>query len=94
MTAQLVPPLAQRDDPSPRRPVGHVTPLQRDVVAVVIRHVGDVCLLRRSSRVAHDRGLWPCVTGYVEADVARDQVAWLPRILRCFSPVPVQAQAS
>ena len=167
MTAQLVPPLAGRDDPSTRQPEVHVAPRRREVVAVVIRHAGDICLLRRSSGVGHDRGLWHCVTGYVEADVdpveqarrelleetglradrdldslvrawslripdrrggswvvhpflatsrsrtirldwehdayrwvgwpalpARDQVAWLPTILRCFSPAPVQAQAS
>lgn len=38
----------------------------RVVVAVVLTCRGRTALLRRSQEVAHDRGLWHCVTGYVE----------------------------
>lgn len=44
--------------------------LTREVVAAVLLHGDDVCLLRRSQAVGSDRGLWHCVTGYVEPAIA------------------------
>lgn len=44
--------------------------LTREVVAAVLLHGDDVCLLRRSQAVGSDRGLWHCVTGYVEPATA------------------------
>jgi len=38
----------------------------RAVVAVMLWHDGEVCLLRRSQRVGSDAGLWHCITGYLE----------------------------
>jgi len=40
--------------------------IRRDVVACVVRDGADVCLVRRSALVSHDRGRWHCVTGYLE----------------------------
>lgn len=37
----------------------------RRVVAVLLTSGGRIKLLRRSDRVAHDRALWHCVTGYL-----------------------------
>lgn len=36
----------------------------RDVVAAVLTHRGRLAVLRRSSLVSSDQGLWHCVTGY------------------------------
>ena len=41
----------------------------RSVVAVVLHHEGEVCLLRRSQLVSFDRGLWHCITGYLDEAV-------------------------
>jgi len=38
----------------------------RAVVAVLLWHDGELCLLRRSQRVGSDPGLWHCITGYLE----------------------------
>jgi 8-oxo-dGTP pyrophosphatase MutT (NUDIX family) len=38
----------------------------RHVVAAVLLDGDDVCLLRRSQAVTSDRGLWHCVTGYLQ----------------------------
>jgi 8-oxo-dGTP pyrophosphatase MutT (NUDIX family) len=38
----------------------------RDVVAVVLTWRSRVGLFKRSQAVAHDAGLWHCVTGYLE----------------------------
>jgi 8-oxo-dGTP pyrophosphatase MutT (NUDIX family) len=46
--------------PAPPRAVS------RPVVAVVVERHEHVLLLKRSPHVAHDRGKWHCVTGYVE----------------------------
>lgn len=51
----------------------------REVVAVILEREGRIALLRRGSLVGSDRGLWHCVTGYVEpstgpADQARREV--------------------
>lgn len=37
-----------------------------EVVAVAVQWRGRVGLFRRSAQVAHDRGRWHCITGYVE----------------------------
>lgn len=37
----------------------------RQVVAAVLTHRGQICLLRRSDAVSSDRGMWHCVTGYL-----------------------------
>ena len=39
------------------------------VVAVVLQWRHHVALLKRSELVTHDKGLWHCVTGYLEKDV-------------------------
>lgn len=41
----------------------------RTIVAVAVLWRGRVGLFRRSAHVDHDRGLWHCVTGYVEPGV-------------------------
>lgn len=51
--------------PEPTSGPGEVRP--RPVVAIVLEWRGRVLLLKRSALVAHDRGRWHCVTGYVEA---------------------------
>lgn len=45
------------------------------VVAVAVVWRGRVGLFRRSAQVSHDRGLWHCVTGYVEPDATPSQQA-------------------
>jgi ADP-ribose pyrophosphatase YjhB (NUDIX family) len=37
-----------------------------EVVAVAVQWRGRVGLFRRSPSVAHDQGLWHCITGYLE----------------------------
>lgn len=39
----------------------------RTVVAVVLWYRGRIGLFKRSSAIAHDVGLWHCLTGYIEA---------------------------
>ena len=41
-------------------------PRELDVVAVVLQCRGKIALFKRSQLVAHDQGLWHCVTGYVD----------------------------
>lgn len=48
----------------------------RTVVAVAVLWRGRVGLFRRSAYVDHDRGLWQCVTGYVQADATPAQQAF------------------
>ncbi|MEU6422914.1 NUDIX domain-containing protein [Streptomyces spiralis] len=44
------------------------------VVAVLLTHRGQICLLRRSAAVRSDRGRWHCVTGYLpDGTSATDQ---------------------
>ncbi len=45
------------------------------VVAVVIEWRGRVALFRRSPSVGHDRGLWHCITGYLEPGTTPRQQA-------------------
>ncbi len=40
----------------------------RQVIACVLVQAGQLLLLRRSTAVAWDAGLWHCVTGYAEDD--------------------------
>jgi 8-oxo-dGTP pyrophosphatase MutT (NUDIX family) len=47
----------------------------REVVAVALQWRGRVGLFRRSSAVAHDQGLWHCITGYLEPDATPAQQA-------------------
>lgn len=39
----------------------------REVVAIVLCRGNRIGLFRRSDAVAHDRGLWHCITGYLDA---------------------------
>ena len=41
-------------------------PLTNTVVAVVIEWRGKIALLKRSQNVRHDKGMWHCITGYLE----------------------------
>ena len=43
-------------------------PANRVVVAAIVAHRGQICLLRRSQRVSSDRGLWHCITGYLDPE--------------------------
>lgn len=38
----------------------------RTVVAVIVEWRGRIALFKRSQSVGHDRGLWHCITGYLE----------------------------
>jgi 8-oxo-dGTP pyrophosphatase MutT (NUDIX family) len=49
---------------------GHTT-----VVAVVIEWRGKIALFKRSQHLHHDRGLWHCITGYLEPGVTPKQQA-------------------
>lgn len=46
-----------------------------EVVAVVLEHHNRIALFRRSHLVRHDRGLWHCITGYLEAGSSPRQQA-------------------
>jgi 8-oxo-dGTP pyrophosphatase MutT (NUDIX family) len=39
----------------------------QSVVAIVIEWRGRIALFRRSRNLAHDSGLWHCITGYIES---------------------------
>ena len=41
----------------------------RAVVAVVVEWRGRIALFKRSQSVGHERGLWHCITGYLEPGV-------------------------
>lgn len=45
------------------------------VVAVVIEWRGKIALFKRSQQLHHDRGLWHCITGYLEPGVSPKQQA-------------------
>ncbi|WP_142060919.1 NUDIX domain-containing protein [Pseudarthrobacter sp. B4EP4b] len=47
----------------------------RAVVAVVIEWRGRIALFKRSQSVGHERGLWHCITGYLEPGVAPQEQA-------------------
>lgn len=43
--------------------------VERTVVACFLRHAGKLCLLKRSQTVGSARGMWHCVSGFVETGV-------------------------
>jgi 8-oxo-dGTP pyrophosphatase MutT (NUDIX family) len=43
--------------------------IERAVVAVFLRHGGQICLLKRSSAVGSAPGRWHCVTGFLEPGI-------------------------
>jgi len=61
---------------APEAPAPGPVPLERTVVAVVLEWRGRVALLRRGVGVAHDRGRWHCVTGYVDQGSTPEEQAW------------------
>lgn len=50
------------------RPRPH--PIRHTVVASVLIHNGNLCLLRRSANVRSEVGMWHCVTGFLEDNFA------------------------
>jgi ADP-ribose pyrophosphatase YjhB (NUDIX family) len=54
---------------------GPVRLMTREVVAIAVEWRGRVGLFRRSSSVAHDQGLWHCITGYLEPGATPAQQA-------------------
>lgn len=58
-------------------PTGQATAAPRVVVAVVLAWRGRIGLFKRSAEVAHDAGLWHCVTGYVDPGTPPRQQALL-----------------
>ncbi|MFF2317903.1 NUDIX domain-containing protein [Arthrobacter sp. NPDC058097] len=46
------------------------------VVAVVVQWRDKIALLKRSRDLAHDRGRWHCVTGYLEPDASPEEQAF------------------
>lgn len=49
--------------------------LPREVVATVVQWRGRIALFKRSQSVGHERGLWHCITGYLEPNVSPEQQA-------------------
>jgi ADP-ribose pyrophosphatase YjhB (NUDIX family) len=49
--------------------------LPREVVATVVQWRGRIALFKRSQSVGHERGLWHCITGYLERNVTPEQQA-------------------
>lgn len=48
----------------------------RTVVAVIVEWRGRIALFKRSQSVGHDRGLWHCVTGYLEPGTSPEEQAF------------------
>lgn len=48
------------------------TAVGNEVVAVVLMWRGRIGLFKRSQAVGHDRGLWHCITGYVDDPDSED----------------------
>lgn len=48
------------------------TAVGNEVVAVVLMWRGRIGLFKRSQSVGHDRGLWHCITGYVDDPDSED----------------------
>jgi 8-oxo-dGTP pyrophosphatase MutT (NUDIX family) len=46
-----------------------------EVVAVVLERYGRIALFKRSRSVQHDRGLWHCITGYIDPGASPQQQA-------------------
>jgi 8-oxo-dGTP pyrophosphatase MutT (NUDIX family) len=59
----------------PRPSSSAAAPSTRVVVAVVLTRRGRIGVFRRSAAVAHDRGAWHCITGYVDDGVSPTQQA-------------------
>jgi 8-oxo-dGTP pyrophosphatase MutT (NUDIX family) len=53
----------------------YAIPLSRTVVAIVVECRGKIALFRRSRHLGHDRGLWHCITGFVEVGIPPGQQA-------------------
>ena len=51
------------------------TSLPREVIATVVQWHGRIALFKRSESVGHERGLWHCITGYLEPNVSPEQQA-------------------
>ncbi|MFP3578983.1 NUDIX domain-containing protein [Arthrobacter sp. fls2-241-R2A-200] len=62
-------PTTVREDPNP------TNRLPREVIAAVVQWRGRIALFKRSQSVGHERGLWHCITGYLEPDVSPEQQA-------------------
>lgn len=68
-----------KNEPEGIATCSHVGSPTHAVVACVLTHGGQICLLRRSHAVGSDRGKWHCVTGFLPAatdplDQARTEV--------------------
>ncbi|WP_432443850.1 NUDIX domain-containing protein [Paenarthrobacter nitroguajacolicus] len=50
-------------------------PPEHTVIAVIVQWRGRIALFRRSRRTGHDRGLWHCITGFLEAGATPEQQA-------------------
>ncbi|MGU3586812.1 NUDIX domain-containing protein [Rhodococcus sp. C26F] len=73
-------------------------PVERRIVALLLKHGNRLCLLRRSALVRSDVGMWHCVTGFLEADVEpenqalaelSEETGLIRQDLRSFSAGPV-----
>jgi 8-oxo-dGTP pyrophosphatase MutT (NUDIX family) len=42
------------------------TTTRKEIIAAILVKDAEICLLRRSPRVRFDRGLWHCITGYMD----------------------------
>jgi 8-oxo-dGTP pyrophosphatase MutT (NUDIX family) len=77
-----------------------------EIVLAVVRCDGQICLARRSMRVATSRGLWSVVTGYLEPETDPLSQAWTEldeelglgahhlRLVRRLEPVPLTSAGS
>ena len=44
-------------------------------MAVVLERQGEIALFRRSQQLNHDKGLWHCITGFVEQGASPEKQA-------------------
>ena len=77
-----------------------------EIVLAVVRCDGQICLARRSMRVATSRGLWSVVTGYVEPRTDPLSQVWIElqeelglgaqdlRLVRRLEPMPLTSLES
>lgn len=63
------------ESPRIRSADGSAIPPSHTVVAVVIKWRGKVALFKRSQKVHHDKGMWHCITGYLEPGASPRQQA-------------------
>lgn len=68
MSAQTLP-TTVREDPNPTQGP------PREVIATIVQWRGRIALFKRSQSVGHERGLWHCITGYLEPNVSPQQQA-------------------